>query len=165
MFYAKVKNNQLAKYPYEFADLQKDNPYTNFGGNGDVAYWFPLTESATKEGFSLVSVVESPMPQFDSSKQKCEKNTQPTLVNNVWTLGWTVTNFTPAEQEQYNNKRKAENKAQAESLLSSTDWTQVADVPLLNKQDFVDYRAAVRAIALNPPVQATFPDLPAEQWS
>lgn len=60
---------------------------------------------------------------------------------------------------------KAANKATAEQKLAATDWTQVADVPLLNKQDFVDYRAAVRAIALNPPVQATFPDLPAEQWS
>jgi hypothetical protein len=60
---------------------------------------------------------------------------------------------------------KAANKATAEQKLAATDWTQVTDVPLLNKQDFVDYRAAVRAIALNPPVQATFPDLPAEQWS
>ena len=59
---------------------------------------------------------------------------------------------------------KAANKATAEQKLQATDWTQVADVPLLNKQEFVDYRTAVRAIALNPPVQATFPDLPAEQW-
>jgi hypothetical protein len=60
---------------------------------------------------------------------------------------------------------KAANKATAEGKLAATDWTQVADVPLLNKQEFVDYRTAVRAIALNPPVQATFPDLPVEQWS
>ena len=59
---------------------------------------------------------------------------------------------------------KTANKATAEQKLAATDWTQVADVPLLNKQDFVDYRTAVRAIALNPPVQATFPDLPVEQW-
>jgi hypothetical protein len=61
-------------------------------------------------------------------------------------------------------RQQQENKEKAASLLSATDWTQVADVPLLNKQAFTDYRAAVRAIALNPPVQATFPDLPAEQW-
>jgi hypothetical protein len=60
---------------------------------------------------------------------------------------------------------KAANKATAEQKLAATDWTQVADVPLLNKQEFVDYRTAVRAIALNPPVQATFPEIPAEQWS
>jgi len=60
---------------------------------------------------------------------------------------------------------KAANKAQAEQKLAATDWTQVSDVPLLNKQAFTDYRAAVRAIALNPPVQATFPEIPTEQWS
>jgi hypothetical protein len=60
---------------------------------------------------------------------------------------------------------KAANKATAEQKLAETDWTQVADVPLLNKQEFVDYRAAVRAIALNPPVQVTFPEIPTEQWS
>jgi hypothetical protein len=60
---------------------------------------------------------------------------------------------------------KASNKATAEQKLAATDWTQVADVPLLNKQAFTDYRTAVRAIALNPPVQATFPEIPAEQWS
>jgi hypothetical protein len=60
---------------------------------------------------------------------------------------------------------KAANKATAEQKLAATDWTQVADVPLLNKQEFVDYRTAVRAIALNPPVQATFPEIPVEQWS
>ena len=60
---------------------------------------------------------------------------------------------------------KASNKATAEGKLAATDWTQVADVPLLNKQEFVDYRATVRAIALNPPVEAIFPELPTEQWS
>ena len=49
-------------------------------------------------------------------------------------------------------KCKAANKATAEGKLAETDWTQVADVPLLNKQAFVDYRAAIRAIAINPPV-------------
>ena len=58
-----------------------------------------------------------------------------------------------------------QNQLKAMQLLQATDWTQVADVPLLNKQEFTDYRATVRAIALNPPVEATFPQLPTEQWS
>jgi hypothetical protein len=61
---------------------------------------------------------------------------------------------------------KAANKATAENLLSATDWTQVADVFLLNKQAFVDYRAAIRAIALNPPVIVeNWAVKPEEQWS
>lgn len=165
MLYAKVKNTSLVQYPYGFAELQNDNPYTNFGSNTDVAFWFPQTESATKNGYTLANVVIAEMPQFDNTKQLCSQNNAPTLINNVWTLGWTVSNFTPEQQQAYDNQQKASNKATAEAKLSETDWTQVADVPLLNKQAFVDYRAAVRAIALNPPVQATFPTLPAEQWS
>jgi hypothetical protein len=78
---------------------------------------------------------------------------------------WEVKDKTESQIQQEQNAQKLNNKTQAEKLLQATDWTQVADVPLLNKQEFVDYRAAVRAIALNPPVQAIFPDLPVEQWS
>jgi hypothetical protein len=77
----------------------------------------------------------------------------------------TVRNLTQQEIDGINKQKQDENKQIAEEKLAATDWTQVADVPLLNKQAFVDYRAAVRAIALNPPVQATFPDLPVEQWT
>jgi hypothetical protein len=77
----------------------------------------------------------------------------------------TVRNLTQQEIDGLNKQKQDENKQIAEEKLAATDWTQVADVPLLNKQAFVDYRAAVRAIALNPPVQATFPNLPVEQWT
>lgn len=75
-------------------------------------------------------------------------------------------------QEEYENAKVAEKEARiwfvktkATTLLNNTDWTQVSDCPLLNKQEFMDYRAAVRAIALNPTADAVFPQLPTEQWS
>lgn len=83
------------------------------------------------------------------------------------TFGWKLNNGSwepppgPTPEEI-----QAQNKQQATALLSQTDWTQVADVPLLNKQDFVDYRAAVRAVAVNPPTTpAVFPEMPQEIWS
>jgi hypothetical protein len=42
------------------------------------------------------------------------------------------------------------NKAKAKTILMDTDWTQAADVTISNKQEFVAYRAKIRAIALNP---------------
>lgn len=165
MAYAKVKNDQVVKYPYGFLELQEDNPFTNFNGNGDVAYWFPLTETAIKGGYTLVQVADESIPNYDYQTQTCVKESVPKLVNGTWTLGWTVTNFTAEEQANYTNQKLASKKAEAASKLSATDWTQVADVPLLNKQEFTDYRAAVRAIALNPIVDAVFPQLPTEQWS
>lgn len=33
--YAEVNGDTLIKYPYNFDQLQAENPYTNFGGNYD----------------------------------------------------------------------------------------------------------------------------------
>ena len=86
-------------------------------------------------------------------------------INGQWFTKFICVDMDQEAKDAKDAECKAANKAKAEQKLQATDWTQVADVPLLNKQDFTDYRATVRAIALNPPVQATFPDLPAEQWS
>ena len=69
---------------------------------------------------------------------------------------------------------QAQNKAQATSLLSATDWTSIPDVAnsavsnpyLTNQSAFLAYRSQVRAIAVNPPTTpVTFPTVPTEQWS
>lgn len=69
---------------------------------------------------------------------------------------------------------KSENKAQAESLLQETDWTEgksVRDVTrtphLVNCDEFDDYRVALRVIAVNPPDTEIidWPIKPDEQWS
>lgn len=68
----------------------------------------------------------------------------------------------------------AQNKEQAESLLQETDWTEfpsVADIDknphLVNLNEFINYRVALRGIAVNPPKTQgfNFPTKPVEQWS
>jgi hypothetical protein len=64
-------------------------------------------------------------------------------------------------------------KAQATSILQSTDWTSIADVGdptkanpyLINQTEFIAYRSAVRGYAVNPVVDPVFPTAPTEQWS
>jgi hypothetical protein len=66
-----------------------------------------------------------------------------------------------------------QNKRHAESLLAATDWTMQPDVRdesvqphLLNVSEFKAYRAAVRAIAVDPqPGYLEWPSKPVEQWS
>jgi hypothetical protein len=83
------------------------------------------------------------------------------------TFGWKLENgewFPPAGPTP--EEIQAQNKSQAEQLLQQTDWTQIADVDLVNKADFTAYRAEVRAIALNPPVTvAQWPTKPEEIWA
>lgn len=87
-------------------------------------------------------------------------------INGQWFTKFVCVDMDQKAKDAKDAQCKASNKATAEKLLSETDWTQVADVPLLNKQEFATYRAAVRAIALNPPVIVeNWATKPAEQWS
>ena len=64
-------------------------------------------------------------------------------------------------------------KAQATSILQTTDWTSIADVGdptkanpyLVNQAEFIAYRSTVRGYAVNPVVNPVFPTQPTEQWS
>ena len=66
-----------------------------------------------------------------------------------------------------------QNKAKAEGLLQQTDWVVLPDVDdpaiqphLLNKAEFVSYRALLRQIAVNPVAgDINWPVKPVEQWS
>lgn len=67
---------------------------------------------------------------------------------------------------------KAECKAQAMSLLASTDWVNQPDVRdpansphLINAAEFDAYRLAVRQYAVYPVADPVWPTLPDEQWS
>lgn len=84
-----------------------------------------------------------------------------------------VRNMTPAEIEARNQQYRDANKAEAEALLSATDWTCTVDInnpqysnPYLGNQDaFLQYRSQVRQIAVNPPVTVSqWPVPPQEVW-
>ena len=68
---------------------------------------------------------------------------------------------------------QSQNKQQASTLLSQTDWTATIDIsnpqysnPYLDNQDeFLVYRSSVRNIAVNPPtIPAVFPIIPSNIW-
>jgi len=66
-----------------------------------------------------------------------------------------------------------QNKAKAEQLLQSSDWVELPSVSnpantphLVNVNEFLAYRSALRSIAVNPPSEpAVFPAKPEESWS
>ena len=63
-------------------------------------------------------------------------------------------------------------KEQASGRLYATDWTTIADVAdptksnpyLTNQAEFIAYRSQVRALAVNPVLNPTFPPVPTAQW-
>lgn len=173
--YAEVQGKTLILYPYLFSTLQAQNPYTNYGDNYDVTYWFPMTQTAIDNGYTLAPVTILPQPSYDANNQMCTQNANPTLVDGVWTLGWTVSTMTPEQKAAHDQQVQAQNKQQATQLLTNTDWTSIPSVGdpqqsnpyLMNQAAFLSYRSRVRAIAVNSPATpvTNWPILPAEQWS
>jgi hypothetical protein len=59
------------------------------------------------------------------------------------------------------------NKKKAHKLLLKTDFAVLPDVNIHNRQEFIDFRLAVRQIYLNPPENGTqidWPQKPDPDW-
>ncbi|MGI9143507.1 MAG: hypothetical protein ACR2IJ_10000 [Fluviibacter sp.] len=165
-------DNQIITYPYTFSSLQTENPYTNFGDNQDVMYWFPQTNAATELGYQLFPVLETPAPPYDPLTQYVVPGS-PAETDGQWYTTWTVVTYTPEQQVYQDNLRKQANKQQASQLLSATDWTSIPSVAdpaqsnpyLANQNAFFEYRNQLRQIAVNPPVVVDpWPTEPDEVW-
>ena len=152
-------NTQTMAYPVYQNQIQAEYPNTSFP-----------TPFVAPEPYA--PVMESPQPSFDPITQAVVQGT-PVQTDGEWWQTWTVVDL-DAEQIAYNQEQKAQqNKTQATQILSSTDWTSIADVAdpaksnpyLTNQAEFTAYRSTVRAIAVNPTWDAVFPTAPTEQWS
>jgi hypothetical protein len=87
--------------------------------------------------------------------------------------GWKLENDTwvapPGPSPEYIRRR---NKSKVSDLLQETDWVELPSVSdpastphLTNVTEFLAYRSALRAIAVNPPTEpAVFPSKPDEVW-
>jgi hypothetical protein len=135
---------------------------------GDYQSLFPNT-SFPSSGISDSFLAENNAKKVNVFKPY-DANTQKLIsvapyVDGEWVYTVDVANLTSDDIAAKHSSEAAQNKSKAETILAKTDWTQVADVPLINKADFTTYRATVRAIALNPTWDAVFPIAPQEQWS
>jgi hypothetical protein len=79
--------------------------------------------------------------------------------------------YDPVYVQDYADKLSCSDQAKA--ILSTTDWTSIADVGdptkanpyLINQADFIAYRSTVRNYAVNPVANPVWPTQPTEQWS
>ena len=90
------------------------------------------------------------------------------------TFDWTYNNGSwVAPPGPTDAELKANNKEKAQQLLATTDWTATFDINnpqysnpyLVNQDEFLAYRSALRAIAVNPPIIVDqWPTRPKEVW-
>jgi len=148
--HVKITNGNVDTYPYNVGKLRRDNPNTSFPKR------IPDDMLA---GWGVYPVTFTAQPDIDDRTQKVEQEATPTLVDGSWTVGWTVSNKTAEEIQEYDDNTAAQNRAERDGLLAQSDWTQVADAPV-DKAAWAVYRQALRDITNNP----NWPNLEEADW-
>lgn len=134
------------------ADYQSLYPQTSFPQSGPTDEWM------IENNCMFVNVYKP----YDQNTEKLV-SVSPYIERNDhthWVYTVIVEPLTPEEIAQRDEAKRQANKAQAEQLLSATDWTATVDIsnpqysnPYLGNQDaFLAYRSAIRKIAVNPPI-------------
>ena len=151
--FVKVTNGSVDQYPYTIGNLRRDNPNVSFPAS------IP-TETLT--AFGVHSVTQEAAPTYNKRTQTVARATAPVLEGGAWVLKWVTTDKTSAEIQSYDNGIADSNRKERNTLLSNSDWTQVADTPLsdADKALWVTYRQALRDITSH----ANWPNLDKDDW-
>ncbi len=142
--FAKVENGVVTEWPLGEYIIQATNPRTSFPS--------PISDEALTQ-FGFARFVQVSPAAYDSEFQEAKEIT-PVLNGVVATQAWEIVEkYTYDEKVAYIAKRDAKNelakaaniRAERNSKLSASDWTQVADAPV-NKEVWATYRQALRDV-------------------
>jgi hypothetical protein len=92
---------------------------------------------------------------------------EPVNIGGEWTQTWIVTPASPEEIAQREQDMRSANKSQASTELSESDYTDLPSTAdqIVNIQEILAYRQALRVIAVNPPVTVdSWPVRPTTIW-
>ena len=138
--HALIKDGQVVKYPYGVSDLRRDNPNVSFPKN--------ISDEVFAK-FGAERVFFSTRPEFTYA-QELKEGTP--IFDERWTQTWIVVDLAEEEVAGRTNQKADEVRADRDSKLANSDWTQVADAPV-DKVAWATYRQALRDV----PAQAGFP--------
>jgi len=147
--YALIQDGKVVTCPYTIGKLRKDNPNTSFPNK-------PTDELFASFDVQPVTIVDS--PSYTKRTQWVTQNTAPTLVDEVWVLGWTVSDKTTDEIAEYDAGEASTNRGIRNSLLFETDWTAMSDVTMADNMK--TYRQALRDL----PTHSNWPNLEDNDW-
>jgi hypothetical protein len=124
---------------------------------GEIRKMFPnvslpaVWDAAVLNRLNIDPILESPAPQV-TRYQTASKNGVTQNASGNWVWAWVVTDA-DAETVASIDKQEADSvRKHRNTLLSDSDWTQVADAPV-NKAAWATYRQSLRDVTL----QAGFP--------
>lgn len=153
-------NIETMQFPIYESELRAQNP--------GISYPSPLTNPPEPYAWVLV---KQP-PSFDLMTQEL-KEVAPKNVDGIWYQDWEISPLSDEQIAINEDGFRKTVKSKAMQLLQQTDWVEYPSVSntnitphLINYDEFMSYRIALRSIAVNPPVTVeTWPTIPSEQWS
>ena len=148
--HVKITNGNVDTYPYNVGQLRRDNPNTSFPKR------IP-DEMLAEWGVYPVTVAD--MPSFTERTQTVIQEVTPSLIDGAWTVGWTTSSKTAEETQAWDDGMASSNRGKRDSLLTQSDWTQVADAPV-DATVWATYRQALRDITDH----SNWPNLADADW-
>lgn len=148
--FVKATNDQIDQYPYTVGDLRRDNPSTSFP---------KVVPEATMASFGMYPVGYEAAPDYDPMTHRLQHSSEPVLKDGKWLITKTVVALTPKQIADKNEAKAKEVRSQRNTLLSDTDWTQVADAPV-DATAWATYRQALRDITTH----VNWPHLEESDW-
>ena len=148
--HVKITSGSVDTYPYNVGQLRRDNPNTSFPKQ---------IPDGMLESYGILPVTFADMPNINDHTQKTDQASSPSLVDGVWTIGWTTSSKTAEETQDWDDNMASSNRGKRDGLLAQSDWTQVADAPV-DTTAWATYRQALRNI----PAHANWPNLEDADW-
>jgi len=147
--YVKITNGSVDTWPYTIGQLRRDNSNISFP---------KLIPSDFLASYGILPVTQQDTPSYTERTQKIELDSTPTLVDGVWTLGWTVSDKTSDEVTEYDTVTAVTNRARRDIKLTETDFYALSDVTM--SSEMTAYRQALRDL----PSHSNWPDLEDSDW-
>lgn len=147
--YVKITNGSVDTWPYTIGQLRRDNSNTSFP---------KLIPGDFLASYGILPVTQQDTPSYTERTQKIELDATPTLVDGVWTLGWTVSDKTSDEVTEYDTVTAVTNRARRDIKLTETDFYALSDVTM--SSEMTAYRQALRDL----PSHSNWPDLEDSDW-
>ena len=147
--YVKITNGNVDTYPYNVGKLRRDNPNTSFPKripDDILAEW----------GVYLVTVADK--PSYTDRTQTVTTEATPTGSGSSWTIGWTVSDKTSEEVQEYDANVAEAHRAKRNTLLAETDFYALSDVTM------TDSTAAYRQVLRDLPTHSNWPNLADADW-
>ena len=139
--YSLIKNGQVIKYPYGAFNLRKDNPNVSFPKN--------ISDEVFSK-YGVERVFFSTQPEITYAQQL--KEGDPVFADGRWNQTFTVVDLAEEEVSGRTAQKASSVRAERDSKLANSDWTQVLDAPV-DRTAWAAYRQALRDV----PAQAGFP--------